>query len=87
MPDANPGGAASLPRLALVLPCYNEADNLGFVLDQIPDEVCGLPTAILVVDDGSRDGTEEVAAGHGAVVSRHVVNRGGGAARLRRSRP
>ena len=32
------------------------------------------------MDDGSRDGTEEVAAAHGAVVARHVVNRGGGAA-------
>ena len=34
----------------------------------------------LVVDDGSRDGTEEVAEAHGAVVARHVINRGGGAA-------
>jgi len=67
-------------RIAIVIPAYNEADNLGYVLDQIPNEVCGLPTAVLVVDDGSRDGTEEVAAAHGAVVARHVVNRGGGAA-------
>lgn len=67
-------------KVAVVIPAYNEADNLGYVLDQIPAEVCGLPTAVLVVDDGSRDGTEEVAAGHGAVVARHVVNRGGGAA-------
>jgi glycosyltransferase involved in cell wall biosynthesis len=35
---------------------------------------------VLVVDDGSRDGTGEVAARHGAVVARHVINRGGGAA-------
>ncbi|MGK2956151.1 MAG: glycosyltransferase family 2 protein [Solirubrobacterales bacterium] len=67
-------------KVAIVIPAYNEADNIGYVLDQIPDEVCGLPTAILVVDDGSRDGTEEVAAAHGATVARHVVNRGGGAA-------
>jgi len=67
-------------RIAVVIPAYNEADNIGYVLDQIPDEVCGLPTATLVVDDGSGDGTEEVAAAHGAVVARHVVNRGGGAA-------
>jgi hypothetical protein len=67
-------------KIAIVIPAYNEADNIGYVLDQIPDEVCGLPTATLVVDDGSRDGTEEVAAGHGATVARHVVNRGGGAA-------
>lgn len=67
-------------KIAIVIPAYNEADNIGYVLEQIPDEVCGLPTAILVVDDGSRDGTEEVAAAHGATVARHVVNRGGGAA-------
>ncbi|MGB0119476.1 MAG: glycosyltransferase family 2 protein [Solirubrobacterales bacterium] len=67
-------------RIAVVIPAYNEADNIGYVLDQIPAEVCGLPTATLVIDDGSRDGTEEVAAAHGAIVARHVVNRGGGAA-------
>jgi len=67
-------------RIAIVIPAFNEADNIGYVLDQIPDEVCGLLTAVLVVDDGSRDGTEEVAAAHGAIVARHVVNRGGGAA-------
>ena len=67
-------------RIAIVIPAYNEADNIGYVIDQIPAEVCGLPTATLVVDDGSRDGTEEVAEAHGAVVARHVINRGGGAA-------
>ena len=67
-------------KIAIVIPAYNEADNLGYVLDRIPAEVCGLPTAVLVVDDGSRDGTEIVAEGHGATVARHVVNRGGGAA-------
>jgi hypothetical protein len=67
-------------RVAVVIPAFNEADNIGYVLDQIPAQVCGVETAVLVVDDGSRDGTEEVAEGHGAVVARHVVNRGGGAA-------
>jgi hypothetical protein len=67
-------------RVAVVIPAFNEADNIGHVLDQIPSEVCGVPTAVLVVDDGSRDGTEGVAEAHGAVVARHVVNRGGGAA-------
>lgn len=63
-------------RIGVVIPAYNEADNIGYVLDQIPAEVGGLPTATLVVDDGSKDGTEEVAEAHGAVVIRHVVNRG-----------
>jgi hypothetical protein len=67
-------------RIAVLIPAFNEADNIGYVLDQIPETVCGVKTAVLVVDDGSRDGTEEVAEAHGAVVARHVVNRGGGAA-------
>jgi hypothetical protein len=67
-------------KVAVLVPAYNEAENIGHVLDRIPPEVCGRETAVLVVDDGSRDGTEEVAARHGAVVARHVINRGGGAA-------
>jgi Glycosyl transferase family 2 len=67
-------------KIAILVPAYNEAENIGYVLDRMPKEVCGMPTAVLVVDDGSRDGTGDVAAGHGAVVARHVINRGGGAA-------
>jgi hypothetical protein len=67
-------------RIAVLVPAYNEAQNIGHVLPQIPAEVCGVPTAVLVVDDGSRDGTDEVARSAGAVVARHVINRGGGAA-------
>ena len=76
---------ASLPerfrgKVAILVPAYNEAESIGYVLDRMPAEVCGMPTAVLVVDDGSKDGTGDLAAGHGAVVARHVINRGGGAA-------
>jgi hypothetical protein len=67
-------------KVAILVPAYNEAENIGVVLDQMPAEVCGMRTEILVVDDGSRDGTGDVAAEHGALVARHVTNRGGGAA-------
>jgi Glycosyl transferase family 2 len=72
--------AAFTDRIAVVVPAYNEADSVGQVLDRIPTEVCGVPTAVLVVDDGSRDATGDVARQHGAIVARHVINRGGGAA-------
>jgi hypothetical protein len=67
-------------KIAILVPAYNEAENIGYVLDLMPAEVCGMPTSVLVVDDGSRDGTGDVAAEHGAAVARHVTNRGGGAA-------
>jgi hypothetical protein len=67
-------------RVAILIPAYNEAENIGYVLDRMPELVCGVPTTVLVVDDGSRDGTGEIAAEHGAAVARHVINRGGGAA-------
>ena len=67
-------------KVAILIPAYNEAENIATVLERVPAEVCGEPTAILVVDDGSRDGTAEVAEGAGVVVARHVINRGGGAA-------
>jgi len=67
-------------KVAVLIPAYNEAENIATVLERIPDEVCGQPIAVLVVDDGSRDGTGDIAEEAGAVVARHVINRGGGAA-------
>jgi glycosyl transferase family 2 len=77
--------AAGLPerfrgKIAVVVPAYNEEENLGHVLARIPSEVAGRKTAILVVDDGSRDRTGDIAREHGVAVARHVINRGGGAA-------
>jgi hypothetical protein len=54
-------------RIGVLVPAYNEAANVGAVLDRIPPRVCGVETATLVVDDGSRDATDEVARAHGAV--------------------
>nr|MDQ3726376.1 glycosyltransferase [Actinomycetota bacterium] len=51
-------------KIAILIPAYNEAENIGVVLEQIPPSVCGMRTEVLVVDDGSRDGTGDVAAQH-----------------------
>ena len=32
-------------KVAVVIPAYNEADNIGHVLDRMPAEVCGVPIA------------------------------------------
>jgi glycosyltransferase involved in cell wall biosynthesis len=63
-----------------IIPAYNEAENVGAVVSRVPDRVCGLPVTALVVDDGSSDSTVDAAEAAGAVVARHLRNRGGGAA-------
>lgn len=74
-----PGGA-SLPSLVVIIPAYNEGENIGRVLEEMPQKVCGRELAVLVVDDGSQDNTGEVARAAGAMVVPNPINRGGGAA-------
>jgi glycosyltransferase involved in cell wall biosynthesis len=47
------------PRLSIVVPCYNEQDNLdGFFQRLIPVlEGCGLTWEVVCINDGSRDDT------------------------------
>ena len=60
----------------VIIPAYREAGRIGAVVSEavryIPD--------VIVVDDGSPDGTAVEAARAGARVVRHEVNRGKGAA-------
>ena len=56
------------------IPAWNEEDNLPAVLDELR---AGLPECdVLVVDDGSTDGTASVAREHGAEVLSFGENRG-----------
>jgi glycosyltransferase involved in cell wall biosynthesis len=56
------------------VPAWNEEDNLPSVLDELR---AGLPdSAVLVVDDGSTDGTADAARAHGAEVLSFGENRG-----------
>jgi hypothetical protein len=65
--------------LVYVVPAFNEAESLPLVLTSIRRTAAG-PSQIVVVDDGSSDGTASVAAGLGAVVVTHKTNLGLGAA-------
>jgi hypothetical protein len=69
-----------LGGILVCIPAYGEADNLPGVLAEVPPTVAGLPTHVLVIDDGSGDATAAVAEGLGAQVVRHPVNSGQGAA-------
>lgn len=56
-----PGDAEPLPRLTVILPCYNEEKNIRLVHEAIASACAGIPLEILFVDDGSSDRTcEEV---------------------------
>lgn len=65
-------------RVAVVIPAYNEAENIGSVLAAIQK----LPEVhdLIVVSDGSTDQTAEVARAYGATVVECPVNQGKGAA-------
>jgi len=65
-------------KVVVQIPCFNEAETLPGVLAEIPREIAGVSEVlVLVIDDGSSDGTSEVARAHGAdLVVRHPQNRG-----------
>ncbi|HEX5498819.1 MAG TPA: glycosyltransferase family 2 protein [Thermomicrobiales bacterium] len=80
-------GHAIPGSLSLVLPAHNEAANLGPVVERareiLPRHVADFE--IIIVDDGSRDATPQIAAALAAAdgrvrVIRHPRNRGYGAA-------
>jgi hypothetical protein len=76
--DARAAGDGAAGDLAVVIPARNEADRVGDTVRA----AAGLPgvDVVVVVDDGSADGTAAVAAAAGARVVRHARNRGKGAA-------
>ena len=66
-------------QVSIVIPVFNEAENLEGVIKKI--RVLDLPGCeIIVVDDGSTDGSADVALKAGANVIRHPYNIGNGAA-------
>ncbi len=62
----------------VVVPALDEEASLGALLDEVRAVAPGVD--VLVVDDGSRDATADVARGRGVPVLRHAVNLGVGAA-------
>jgi len=72
----------SAPPLSVVIPAFNEARRLPATLARVGEHLAaqGRPHEILVVDDGSSDGTADVARSAGADVRvlRHEPNRGKG---------
>jgi glycosyltransferase involved in cell wall biosynthesis len=82
---APPGGGSEFSKLSVVIPVYNEEETVGALVEQVVAVDTGLDKEVLLVDDGSTDGTREalrrIAAAHPDVqVVFHPRNRGKGAA-------
>jgi glycosyltransferase involved in cell wall biosynthesis len=68
------------PLVSVLVPAYNEGATIVAVLERVADKV-PFRTEVIVVDDGSTDGTPDLAEGvAGTIVIRHERNRGKGAA-------
>lgn len=67
-----------MTKLIIQIPCYNEEATLGATLADLPREVPGVDQVEwLIIDDGSRDRTVEVAKASGVDhIIRHPKNQG-----------
>jgi glycosyltransferase involved in cell wall biosynthesis len=64
--------SAAAPEISVVIPCLNEEEAVGAVIDQAWEgiDASGRPGEVIVVDNASTDRSAEVAAEHGAIVVR-----------------
>ena len=73
-------------NLSIIVPCYNEVNTVAEVVSRVLSaDVLGLGVEVILVDDGSADGTgdriEQIAMENPRVRAvRHAVNQGKGAA-------
>lgn len=67
------------PAVSVVIPCYNEEQNIGPVVEEVL-RTLGRDGEVVVVDDGCTDASAELAERAGARVVRHAYNIGNGAA-------
>jgi hypothetical protein len=74
------GTKASDKQIIVVIPAHNESRNLREILPRIPDQIENQKVGVLVVDDGSLDGTASLVKSMGHLCVRNKIKRGGGAA-------
>ena len=60
----------------IIIPAFNESSGLAAVLESLMPLNCG----IIVIDDGSVDGTDKIAGNFPVLLIRHELNLGQGAA-------
>jgi GT2 family glycosyltransferase len=67
-------------EIVIIIPAFNEAENLKELLPRIPSKIKEEKVGVLVVDDGSSDNTKNVVLKAGHMVVQNKINRGQGAA-------
>ena len=72
MKQHNPQKNESVPKACVVLPTYNEAENIESITKAIFAMQSNIPTHqlyVIVVDDNSPDGTQEIVKTTNATIS------------------
>ena len=67
----------SAMKLVIQIPCHNEQDNIGAVLESIPQKISEIDEIeTIVLDDGSNDNTAEIASRFGVKVVSSIKKEG-----------
>lgn len=74
--------AKTQEKVCIVIPSYNESQTIENVITGVINSFKSSPYKpfVVVVDDGSKDNTAQIAEKHGAFVIRHILNTGAGGA-------
>ncbi len=68
-------------KSSVIIPAYNEEDGIAETVKKVADATRKIGSEVIVVDDGSKDGTYEIAKKiHGIKLVRHEENAGKAAA-------
>lgn len=68
----------SRPLISVIVPARDESVFIGKLLSEIKDSLKGISHEILVINDGSKDNTAQIASSHGVNVISHAVSFGKG---------
>jgi glycosyltransferase involved in cell wall biosynthesis len=67
-------------KVSVIIPAKDEANSIGELIARVEASLSDRNFEIIVIDDGSKDGTSEIARSSGAITILHVKTLGKGAA-------